>query len=81
MFVHTAWKKKWSKLLLVLLLVCASLSPAIAQAATPYKTYTMDGYGYVTETQTAYTPYQTIEKIGEDADCFRRSGNPACRRL
>ncbi len=59
--------KKWSKLLLVLLLVCASLSPAIAQAATPYKTYTMDGYGYVTETQTAYTPYQTIEKIGEDA--------------
>ncbi|MDE7297637.1 MAG: hypothetical protein K2N94_02265, partial [Lachnospiraceae bacterium] len=59
--------KKWSKFMLVLLLVCASLSPTIAQAATPYKTYTMDGYGYVTETQTAYTPYQTIEKIGADA--------------
>jgi hypothetical protein len=27
------------------------------QADTPYKTYTIDGYGYVTETQTAYLPY------------------------
>ena len=47
--------KKWSKYLLVVLLVCAFLSPVTAQAATPYKTYTIDGYGYVTETQTAYT--------------------------
>ena len=56
--------KKWSKYLLAVLLVCAFLSPVTAQAATPYKTYTIDGYGYVTETQTAYTPYKTIEKIG-----------------
>lgn len=59
--------KKLSRVLLAALLICACISPAITQAATPYKTYTMDGYGYVTETQTAYTPYETIEKIGEEA--------------
>lgn len=59
--------KKFGKLLLVALLICASLSPAVLQAATPYKTYTVDGYGYVSETQTAYTPYKTLEKIGPDA--------------
>lgn len=37
------------------------------RADSPYKTYTIDGYGYVTETQTAYLPYQTITKIGEEA--------------
>ncbi|MDE7210006.1 MAG: hypothetical protein K2O03_01020, partial [Lachnospiraceae bacterium] len=59
--------KKLGRVLLTALLVCACISPAILQAATPYKTYTMDGYGYVMETQTAYTPYETIEKIGEEA--------------
>lgn len=37
------------------------------QADTPYKTYTIDGYGYVTETQTAYLPYETIIKIGDES--------------
>lgn len=37
-----------------------------ALADAPYKTYTVDGYGSVTETQTAYLPYQTITKIGEE---------------
>jgi sugar lactone lactonase YvrE len=37
---------------------------AIADA--PYKTYTVDGYGSITETQTAYLPYETITKIGEE---------------
>lgn len=59
--------KKFSKLLLITCLICACLSPVFIQAATPYKTYTLDGYGYVTETQTAYTPYETLEKIGEEA--------------
>ena len=58
--------KKLGRILLAALLVCACISPVILQAATPYKTYTMDGYGYVMETQTAYTPYETLEKIGED---------------
>ncbi|MBR6303204.1 MAG: DUF1282 family protein [Lachnospiraceae bacterium] len=35
-------------------------------ADAPYKTYTVDGYGSVTETQTAYLPYKTITKIGEE---------------
>lgn len=37
-----------------------------ALADAPYKTYTVDGYGSVTETQTAYLPYKTITKIGEE---------------
>ncbi len=37
------------------------------QADSPYRTYTVDGYGSVTETQTAYLPYATITKIGEEA--------------
>lgn len=59
--------KKFGKLLLVALLICVCLSPIIAEAATPYKTYTVDGYGYVSETQTAYIPYGTLEKIGDEA--------------
>lgn len=57
--------KKKSKILLLTLLLCAVLVPIIAQAATPYKTYTVDGYSYVTETQTAYTPLSAITKVGE----------------
>ncbi len=34
-------------------------------ADAPYKTYTLDGYGSVIETQTAYLPYKTITKIGD----------------
>ncbi len=45
--------------------VLAGSSPAV-YADAPYKTYTVDGYGSVTETQTAYLPYETITKIGEE---------------
>ncbi|MCR4618916.1 MAG: YIP1 family protein [Lachnospiraceae bacterium] len=41
-------------------------SNATAFADAPYKTYTVDGYGSVTETQTAYLPYETITKIGDE---------------
>lgn len=62
-------KKAHKKLLLslaaILLVVCLA-APMEAYADAPYKTYTVDGYGYVTETQTAYLPYQTITKIGEE---------------
>lgn len=43
--------------LVVLLALCLSLilsSTVIAE--TPYRTYTVDGYGYVLETQSAYNP-------------------------
>lgn len=62
-------KKAFKKLLLslaaILLTVCLA-APMQASADAPYKTYTVDGYGYVTETQTAYLPYQTITKVGEE---------------
>ncbi|MBR6897048.1 MAG: hypothetical protein IKN24_02650 [Lachnospiraceae bacterium] len=50
----------------VLLIAAICLSPASVSADAPYKTYTLDGYGNVTETQTAYLPYETITKIGEE---------------
>lgn len=64
--------KKWfSKGLLVLGMVSAligsCLSPADALADAPYKTYTLDGYGSINETQTAYMPYSSINKVGEEA--------------
>ena len=37
------------------------------KADAPYKTYTVDGYEDVTETQTAYLPYETISKIGDES--------------
>lgn len=58
--------KKLNKMLLaVLSALLVVLAPMQAQAAVPYKTYTIDGYGYVTETQTAYTPKSSFSKIGE----------------
>jgi len=64
--------KKWfSKSLLVLGMVSALVgscfSPETASADAPYKTYTLDGYGSINETQTAYMPYSSINKIGEEA--------------
>ena len=41
-------------------------SSLVSFADAPYKTYTVDGYKTVTETQTAYLPYETITKIGEE---------------
>ena len=43
-----------------------STTSITANADAPYKTYTVDGYGAVSETQTAYLPYETITKIGEE---------------
>lgn len=64
-------KKASKKLLLsltaLLLIVGVTASGLKVQADSPYKTYTIDGYGYVTETQTAYLPYETITKIGDEA--------------
>ena len=52
-------------IMLIAVVLVADTSPVLADA--PYKTYTVDGYGYVTETQTAYLPYATITKIGDEA--------------
>jgi tetratricopeptide (TPR) repeat protein len=47
--------------------ILASTATTSILADAPYKTYTVDGYGSVTETQTAYLPYETITKIGDEA--------------
>ncbi len=39
----------------------------VVNAETPYKTYTVDGYGSILETQTAYLAYETITKFGEES--------------
>lgn len=62
-----AWKKLFVSLTALLLFLGVAADSMKVKADSPYKTYTIDGYGYVTETQTAYLPYQTITKIGEEA--------------
>lgn len=57
--------KKWKMLLPAVLSVLGmAAAPLYAHAEVPYKTYTIDGYGYVTETQTAYTPKGSFNKVG-----------------
>lgn len=60
--------KKWTKrcaAFLLAFMIAGTAFPTAVSAAVPYKTYTIDGYGYVTETQTAYMPESSIVKIGE----------------
>lgn len=54
-------------LLLAILFAGCFAQPHRISADTPYKTYTVDGYGSTIETQTAYLPYTTITKIGEES--------------
>lgn len=61
--------KKFFKLsaMTICLTAAAALSlPAAANAETPYKTYTVDGYGSVQETQTAYLAYETLSQFGTE---------------
>ena len=55
----------------VLCLMFITLTQKTVFAETPYKTYTIDGNGNVMETQTAYTPYQTIIKIDDEITVIR----------
>lgn len=55
---------KTAAVILVLTLFFSVISTAITMADdTPYNTYTIDGYGRVTKTQTAYLAYETITKF------------------
>ncbi len=49
---------------LIALVLVSGIGSMTAYAETPYKTYTIDGYGYIQETQTAYLAYETITKFG-----------------
>jgi len=53
--------------LLMAVLVFSTATQTEVNADSPYRTYTVDGYGSVSETQTAYLPYKTITKIGDEA--------------
>ncbi len=57
---------RFAVLVLVLLITAAILGPITAYAETPYVTYTVNGYGQIRQTQTAYLAYATITKFGED---------------
>ena len=50
-----------------MLLCLVMMAGMTASTETPYKTYTVDGYGYVLETQSAYNPLAAITKVGETA--------------
>ncbi len=52
-------------IVLALGLITADAREVFADA--PYRTYTVNGYGEVIETQTAYLPFETITKIGDEA--------------
>lgn len=61
--------KQYQRFLILAVLcvmVFALAAPAGVSADTPYVTYTIDGYGWIRQTQTAYLPYETITKFGEE---------------
>ena len=68
MNVNKKYIKKIIAFAVPLLLACVILVSSTLEtyADAPYKTYTVDGYGSMTETQTAYLPFKTITKIGEE---------------
>lgn len=60
---------KVTKLITVFMSVFAfiAISFSSVYAETPYKTYTVDGYGNLLETQTAYLAYETIVKFDDES--------------
>ena len=63
-------KKKILKLMALLLvamsIIASGMNSVTASAATPYLTYTVDGYGRMEETQTGYLAQDTIIKFGKE---------------
>lgn len=58
--------KRIFALALMVCLMVTMVLPVTSYAATPYVTYTVDGYGRLTQTQTAYLAYETITKFGDE---------------
>ncbi len=56
---------KVSAVFLVAVTLITGLDTMTVYAETPYKTYMVDGYGYIQETQTAYEAYATLTKFGD----------------
>jgi len=53
-------------ILLLLLVMVVMMCCVTAGAETPYVTYTLDGYGRIAQTQTAYLAHSTITKFGDE---------------
>ncbi|MCR4902086.1 MAG: hypothetical protein K6A23_04445 [Butyrivibrio sp.] len=73
--VKSILKKTFVSISLSVLSIVAGIGAINSYAETPYKTYTVDGYGSVQETQTAYLAYETITKFG---DKFLSSPSDIC---
>lgn len=58
--------KRTALCLMAFLLATGNVVTAFAEDA-PYKTYTFDGYGNITQTQAAYLPYKTLTKFDDEA--------------
>ena len=54
------------KKLAVWLLLIVLLVPCVAQAATPYRTFSLGTDGDLVETQTAYEPVRTMTRFGDE---------------
>ena len=59
--------KRLAASLLLAAVVGMTLLSATVSADTPYVTYTINGYGQIRQTQTAYLAHATITKFGEEA--------------
>lgn len=59
--------KRLAVSVLLVLIIGVLLLSGTAIADTPYTTYTINGYGQIRQTQTAYLAYATITKFGEEA--------------
>ncbi len=78
-------RRKWAITIAAGFLIAAVFALGAGSCAvyaeTPYKTYTVDGYGRVRETQTAYLAYETLTGFGEESFaepgdmCIAEDGN------
>ena len=57
---------KLAALFLVAMVLTSGMSAVTVSAETPYRTFTVNGYGGMEETQTAYLAHETIIKFGEE---------------
>lgn len=67
--------KRITVVFLTALVLFSGLGSISALAETPYRTYTVDGYGYAQETQTAYLAHETVVKFGDE---FMKNPSDMC---
>ena len=64
--MRNSFKKRLFVALVLVIMIVAMMGTMSISADTPYVTYTIDGYGRITQTQTAYLAYETITKFGDE---------------